>query len=102
MRVFPVRYKWNDENIEGTYYIVANTVAQAEEIAYGCIAANIYPQPEANERPAHEGRAVARVWVVESLAAETVSTRVGLLGTGSESYNVRAYAEYVRNTGKFS
>lgn len=101
MKVFPVRYKWNDDTDEGTYYIVADTVAQAEDIAYGCIAANIHPQPEANERPADEGRAVARVWVMESWAAETDSNRIGLLSTGSENYNARAYAEYVKNTGNF-
>jgi hypothetical protein len=101
MKVFPVRYEWNDGSDKGTYYIVADTIPQAEEIAYGCIAANIHPQPEANERPAHEGRAVAKIWVMESWAAETKSDRIGLLGTGSERYNARAYAEYVKTTGKF-
>jgi hypothetical protein len=101
MKVFPVRYKWNDGSVEGTYYIVADSVPQAEELAYGCIAANIHPQPEANERPADEARALAKVWVMETWVAETKSNRVGLLGTGSETYNARAYAEYVKNTGNF-
>jgi len=100
MKVFPVRYKWHDGTDEGTYYIVAETVPQAEEIAYSCVAANIYPQPEANDRPPDEGRTVAQVWVMDSWAAETESERMGLLGT-SENYNARAYAEYVKNTGNF-
>lgn len=102
MKVFPVRYRWNDGTDEGTYYIVAEGEAQAEEIAYACVAANIQPQPEANERPASDGRKVAMVWVMADWAAETTSPRTGLLGTGSEEFNARAYAEYVRLTGRFS
>jgi hypothetical protein len=101
MKVFPVRFKWHDGTDEGTYYVVADTVPQAEEIAYGCIAANIHPQPKANDRRPDEGRTVAQVWVMDSWAAETECERTGLLGTGSENYNARAYAEYVKNTGNF-
>ena len=102
MKVFPVRYRWNDGSDDGTYYIVAEKETLAEEIAYACIAANIQPQPEANERPASDGRKVAKVWVMSSWASETTSQRAGLLGTGSEEFNARAYAEYVRQTGRFS
>ncbi len=97
-----MRYRWNDGNDEGTYYIVADDETQAEEIAYSCVAANILPQPEANERSASDGRKVAKVWVMSSWASETTSQRSGLLGTGSEEFNARAYAEYVRQTGRFS
>lgn len=102
MKVFPVKYKWKAEDNEGTYYIVAESVSEAEEIAFGCIAASIYPVPEAPDRPPSAGRKVADVWVQESWAAETVSSRSGLLGTGSELYNAKAYAEYVKQTGMFA
>jgi hypothetical protein len=102
MKVFPVRYRWNDGSNDGTYYIVADSETQAEDIAYECIAANILPYPEANERPASDGRKVARVWVMRDWASETTSRRAGLLGTGSEEFNARAYTEYVRQTGRFS
>ncbi len=97
MKVFPVRYRWHDGTDEGTYYIVADTVALAEDIAYHCIAANL----QAIDRLPDDSREVAQVWVMETWAAETKSTQTGLLGTGSENYNARAYAEYVKNTGNF-
>lgn len=97
MKVFPVRYRWHDGTDEGTYYIVADTVERAEDIAYRCIAANL----QATDRPAADSREEAKVWVMETWAAETQTTQTGLLGTGSENYNARAYAEYVKNTGKF-
>ena len=99
MKVYPVRYKWRREDTEGTYYIVAETPEQAEEIAYGCIAANIFPTPEGPDRPPEEGRKVDTVWVEDCAAADTMSTRTGLIGTGSEFYNAKAYAEYIRRTG---
>jgi len=102
MKVFPVRYKWKAEKNEGTYYIVAESASEAEEIAFGCIAAGIHPVPEGPDRPPSAGRKVADVWVQESWAAETFSSRSGLLGTGSELFKAKAYAEYVKQTGKFS
>lgn len=100
MKVYPVKFRWNDNSWGGFYYIVAESAEQAEDIAYKCIAANIHPQPERYERPAEDGRRVAKVWVRDSWACDTICDEVGLIGAGSPTYNAKAYAEYIKRTGK--
>ncbi len=113
MRVYPVRYKAKSEseiaaqkkrfiypeNSEGTYFIVAPSIARAEEIAFSCIAAFIYPQPEVNERSIADGRIVANVWVMDEWSAPTECKKQGIIGTGSEKFCAKAYANYVGQTG---
>ena len=99
-KVFPVYYRWHDSDIDGTYYIVATDPIEAEEIAYECIVANL-PSGEGPDLPASFGRRVAKVWVRDYQAAETLCDRSGLLGTGDAAYNARAYALLVSQTGAF-
>jgi hypothetical protein len=42
-QVYPVRYRRGDAEGDGTYFIVASDVSEAEEIAFSCIANNPPP-----------------------------------------------------------
>src|SRR5438128_684676 len=99
-KVFPVYCRWNDNDIEDVYYIVAIDPAEAEEIAYECVAANL-PSGNGPDLGAWAGRRVAKVWVRDYQASETVCDRSGLLGTGDPAYNARAYALLVSQTAAF-
>ena len=99
-KVYPVRYRRNDVKDEGTYFIVANDVDEAEEIAFTCIANNPPPQSEGPDRPASYGRRIAEVWVRDSWAQLTETDKVGLIGSGSEVLLAKALALYVRENNE--
>jgi hypothetical protein len=99
-QVYPVHYRRSDVEGGGTYFIVANDVSEAEEIAFSCIANNPPPQSEGPDRPASYGRRLAKVWVMETWAQPTETDKVGLIGSGSEVLLAKALALYVRENNE--
>lgn len=97
--VYPVYYRRSDRNEESTYFIVASSVAEAEDIAYDCIANNPCPS-DGPDRPSSYGREIAQVWVRDSWAQPTECDHAGLIGTGSEILLAKALALYVKATNQ--
>jgi len=98
-KVFPVDFKWNDGSWSGQYFIVALDGKEAEEIAYQCVAANIHSGDNL-DYGAYKGREVAKVWVQEQWAGDTISEKSGLVGSGDPIYRAAAYARFITETGR--
>jgi len=95
-QVYPVRYRRGDAEGDGTYFIVASDVSEAEEIAFSCIANNPPPQSDGHDRPASYGRSIAKVYVMDAWAQPTETDKVGLVGSGSDVLIAKALALYVK------
>jgi len=96
--VYPVHWSWNKSSEQHTYFIVASSVDEAEEIAFRCIAANL-PCSEGPPLPSSRGREVARVHVRDSWSQPTNTDEVGLIGSGSPTLLAKALALYVERHG---
>jgi hypothetical protein len=96
--VYPVHWFWNNDGDQHTYFIVANSVEEAEEIAFECIAANL-PCSDGPPLPSSRGREVARVHVRDSWAQPTHTEKTGLIGSGSPILLAKALALYVERHG---
>jgi len=98
-QVYIVRYKRNDTGSDGTYYIVANSTDEAEDIAFSCIANNPPAGSIGPERPSSYGRGIAKIWVKDT-SVPTETDKVGLIGSGSEILLAEALALYVKKHNK--
>lgn len=96
--VYPVHWFWNESKEQHTYFIVAGSAEEAEEIAFRCIAANL-PCSEGPPLPSSRGRQAARAFVRDSWAQPTDTDKVGLIGSGSPTLLAKALALYVERYG---
>jgi hypothetical protein len=95
--VYSVRYQIFSSMENGKYFVVAENPQQAEDIAFRCIAHNFLPNlSEVFDRPSSDGRAIARVWVMNDWAQQTETDKIGLIGFGSELLLAKALALYVK------